>query len=155
MQVHGARLSHQQHRKTSRSRPCVEKGLQAVQTFQEGRNNEKVIMAQYIDKAAVVAEIEDKINKYTKRGEESDAKRDGYGMYWGGVLSCLNEVRSFLDTIEVKEVDLEAEERMKECPFRQVGCTMYEGKVLECRGACSWVVDYPKLKELKAKHKED
>ena len=71
-------------------------------------------MAQYIDKAAVVAGIEDKINKYTKRGEESDAKRDGYGMYWGGVLSCLNEVRSFLDTIEVKEVDLEAEERMKE-----------------------------------------
>ena len=112
-------------------------------------------MAQYIDKAAVVAGIEDKINKYTKRGEESDAKRDGYGMYWGGVLSCLNEVRSFLDTIEVKEVDLEAEERMKECPFRQVGCTMYEGKVLECRGACSWVVDYPKLKELKAKHKEE
>ena len=39
--------------------------------------------------------------------------------------------------------------RMEECPYRQVGCTMYEGKILECRGACSWVVDYPKLKELK------
>ena len=63
-------------------------------------------MANLIDKAAVVAGIEDKINKYTKRGEESDAKRDGYGMYWGGVLSCLNEVSSFLDTLEVKEVDL-------------------------------------------------
>lgn len=62
-----------------------------------------------IDKAAVVAGIEDKINKYTKRGEESDAKRDGYGMYWGGVLSCLNEVRSFLDTLKVKEVDLDKE----------------------------------------------
>ena len=66
-------------------------------------------MRELIDKAAVVAGIEDKINKYTKRGEESDAKRDGYGMYWGGVLSCLNEVRSFLDTLEVKEVDLEKE----------------------------------------------
>lgn len=62
-----------------------------------------------IDKSAVVAGIEGKINKYTKRGEESDAKRDGYGMYWSGVLSCLNEVRSFLDTLEVKEVDLEQE----------------------------------------------
>ncbi len=62
-----------------------------------------------IDKDALVAEIEDKINKYTKRGEESDAKRDGYGMYWGGVISCLNEIRSLLDTLEVKEVNLEKE----------------------------------------------
>ena len=61
-------------------------------------------MAQYIDKDAVVAEIESKIEKYTKRGEESDAKRDGYGMYWGGVISCLNEVRTLCDTLEVKEV---------------------------------------------------
>lgn len=64
-------------------------------------------MAQYIDKSALVSEIESKIKKYTKRGEESDAKRDGYGMYWGGVLSCLNEVLTLCDTIEVKEVDLE------------------------------------------------
>lgn len=41
-------------------------------------------MKQYIDKDALIAEIESKIEKYTKRGEESDAKRDGYGMYWGG-----------------------------------------------------------------------
>lgn len=61
-------------------------------------------MAQYVDKSALVAEIESKIEKYTKRGEESDAKRDGYGMYWGGVLSCLNEVRALCDTLEVKEV---------------------------------------------------
>ena len=64
-------------------------------------------MAQYIDKSALVAEIESKIKKYTKRGEESDAKRDGYGMYWGGVLSCLNEIWTLCDTLEVKEVDLE------------------------------------------------
>ena len=43
--------------------------------------------------------------------------------------------------------------RMEECHYRQVGCTMYEGKILECRGACSWVVDYPKLKELKAQQR--
>lgn len=62
-------------------------------------------MAHLIPKDVVVAEIESKIEKYTKRGEESDAKRDGYGMYWGGVLSCLNEVRTLCDTLEVKEVD--------------------------------------------------
>lgn len=63
-----------------------------------------------IDKDAVMAEIKSKIEKYTKRGEESDAKRDGYGMYWGGVLSCLNEVRTLLcDTLEVIEVDFEKE----------------------------------------------
>jgi len=44
--------------------------------------------------------------------------------------------------------------RMEECPYRQVGCTMYEGKILECKGACSWVVDYPKLKELRAQKGE-
>ena len=70
-------------------------------------------MAKYIDKSALVAEIESKIEKYTKRGEESDAKRDGYGMYWGGVLSCLNEVRTLCDTFETKEVDLNRESAWK------------------------------------------
>lgn len=45
-------------------------------------------------------------------------------------------------------------ERMEECPYRQVGCAMYEGNILECKGTCSWVVDYPKLKELKAQKGE-
>jgi hypothetical protein len=61
---------------------------------------------------------------------------------------------SFIDTLEMKEVDLESEQRMRECPYRQVVCTMYEGKILECKGACSWVVDYPKLKELKTQKGE-
>ena len=64
-----------------------------------------------IPKDALVAEIESKIEKYTKRGEESDAKRDGYGMYWGGVVSCLNEIRTLCDTLKVKEVDLDSERR--------------------------------------------
>ena len=66
-------------------------------------------MTQYIDKAAVVAEIEDKIKKYTLRGEESDFLQDGNAKYWGGVLSCLNEIHSYLNTLEVKEVNLEKE----------------------------------------------
>ena len=28
-------------------------------------------------------------------------------------------------------------------------------KILECNGACSWVADYPKLKELKAQKGEE
>ena len=60
-------------------------------------------MEQYISSSAIAAEIESKIEKYTKRGEESDAKRDGYGMYWGGVISCLNELRTLCDTIKVKD----------------------------------------------------
>lgn len=62
---------------------------------------------EFIDKAAVVAEIENKIKKYTIRGEESDFLQDGNAKYWGGVLSCLNEIRSYLDTLEAKEVDLD------------------------------------------------
>ena len=63
------------------------------------------------------------------------------------------EEQMMKDTIKANE-DFEIEQRMKECPYRQVGCTMYEGKILECRGACSWVVDYPKLKELKARERK-
>ena len=64
-------------------------------------------MERYIKKSEIVKEIESKIKKYTKRGEESDAKSDGYGMYWGGVISCLNEIRTLCDTIEAKEFDIE------------------------------------------------
>lgn len=72
-------------------------------------------MEKYISKSALVAEIENKIKKYTKRGEESDAKRDGYGMYWGGVLSCLNEIRTLCDTLETKDVQEQKDkERIRE-----------------------------------------
>ena len=60
----------------------------------------------------------------------------------------------YKENLEVKEVNLEIEQRMRECPYRQVGCTMYDGKILECRGACSWVVDHLKLKQFKAQKGE-
>lgn len=62
-----------------------------------------------IDKDAVVAEIENKIKKYTHRGEESDFLQDGNAKYWGGVLSCLNEIRSYLNTLVGINIDLEDE----------------------------------------------
>ena len=71
------------------------------------------------------------------------------------VIDKIQYIKEQVKNMEVKEVDLDVMQRMEECPYRQVGCTMYEGKILECTGACSWVVDYPKLKELKAQKGEE
>lgn len=99
-------------------------------------------MEQYISKDAIVAEIEKRLKVHMESNHGFSARYDE-----------LKDILSFLDTLELKEVD-EQKERMSECPYRKVGCTMYEGTILECNGACSWVVDYPKLKELKAQKGE-
>lgn len=53
-------------------------------------------MAQYISKAALVAKIE-------KR------KKEAYGNEWGWAVQCAtyDEILSFLNTLEVKDADLE------------------------------------------------
>ena len=104
-------------------------------------------MEQYISKDALVAEIEKLVDKGKYHDDYDCAFRDGNN----GALYAL---KGKVNSLEVKEVDLD-KERMSECPYRKVGCTMYEDKVLECKGACSWVVDYPKLKELKAQKGEE
>lgn len=93
-------------------------------------------MARYIELNAAIAEI-------NKRIMDAPINHIGHQRVW-----AYNDVKDILYTLEVQEV------RMEECPYRQVGCTVYEGEILECRGACSWVVDYPKLKELKAQKGE-
>ena len=51
----------------------------------------------------------------------------------------------------------EIEDRMEVCPWRErpqgdgYVCTRYKGTFVHCDGRCSWVVDYPKLKELEAR----
>lgn len=57
-------------------------------------------MAQYINKSDVVAEIERKI--HTEQGYSSGDAECGY-------RDCAREILSFLNTLEVKEVDLEKE----------------------------------------------
>ena len=48
----------------------------------------------------------------------------------------------------------EIEDRMECCPWREKPrgythiCTRYFGTEVICNGACSWVVDYPRLKEI-------
>lgn len=61
-------------------------------------------MAQYIDKSDLVAEIE-KIKSETLQKKEQ-CKRSGLEKIMHQI-SAYNKVLSFLDTLEVKEVDLE------------------------------------------------
>ena len=101
---------------------------------------------QYIDKDALVAEIRKRLLPVIRDKQ--------YDEYEEGQDSERIAILDIIDTLEVKEVDSEIEQRMKECPYRQVGCTMYEDKILECTGACGWVVDYLNLKKLKARKGE-
>ena len=98
-------------------------------------------MKQYIDKSVLVAEIEGRIKEIDEIGTYLSPK------------GTLTNLLCYINTFEVKEVD-EQKERMSECPYRKVGCTMYEDTILECNGACGWVVDYPKFKELKEQKDE-
>lgn len=56
-------------------------------------------MIQYIDKSALVAEIE----------ERKGMCYNHYGDYWNGCYNTFTDILSFIDTLEVKEVDLEKE----------------------------------------------
>lgn len=66
-------------------------------------------MKQYIDKAAVVAEI----NKLTRKNELyfDENSSDSVRFQKIGAYSVLCDLRHFIDTIEVKEVDLDREIR--------------------------------------------
>lgn len=48
----------------------------------------------------IKAELLARKDKYTKRGDESDAARDGKGMFWGGVTSAFNEALTVIEQIE-------------------------------------------------------
>ena len=60
-------------------------------------------MAQYIDKAAIVAEIERRIKAYQKNFDRADNKTAKLST--DGRIQGLKSFLSFLDTIEVKEVN--------------------------------------------------
>ena len=63
-------------------------------------------MTQYIDKSAVVAEIEKRIKKYASIDVGGN---EIYEALYGEKCKTLIEIFRFLDTLEVKEVDLEKE----------------------------------------------
>lgn len=93
-----------------------------------------------IDKSKLIAKIERRRNKYINSLMSEQ-------------VHILNDILSDINSLETTEVDLK-EERMKDCPYRVVGCEKYLGTVTDCNGACAWVVDYLTLKELKAKKGE-
>lgn len=55
----------------------------------------------------------------------------------------------------------EIEDRIEVCPWREKPrgdyhvCRRYFGALIPCDGRCSWVVDYPKLKELEARKEKN
>ena len=59
-------------------------------------------MKQYIDKSAVVAEIE-------KRIKETESIQPKFDQFWAGQVSAFKGILKILNTIEVKEMDFETE----------------------------------------------
>ena len=60
-------------------------------------------MTQYVDKSALVAEI-DKLQDTTM-----DENKNFLSSYYEGIFDGLSKVEHFIDTLEVKEVDYERE----------------------------------------------
>jgi hypothetical protein len=63
-----------------------------------------IVMAKYIDKDALVAEIERRMKEITKEYQES--KTIQYTLI--GKINALENLLPFINTLEVKEVDLES-----------------------------------------------
>jgi len=71
-------------------------------------------MTQYINKDALVTEIEEKKRKISPN-------RDWYfDEYTNGYIDALKDILSFLDTIETKDVDLEKEIELIKGDYEQV-----------------------------------
>lgn len=98
-----------------------------------------------IDKDKIIAELEKRLSLVLDPFNNN--------IHTNILEETYKSILSFINSLEVKEVDF-IKERMKDCPYRVVGCEKYSGTVTECNGACAWMVDYPKLKELKAKKGE-
>lgn len=102
-------------------------------------------MAQYIDKAALVAEIEKRIKKYIllqQKPEMSDLQEELQNK-----IDCLNSIKGYIiNTLEVKEVDLNDEK----CEYlNNDGICIYAlnktGKVMSCQ----YINCYQKIKAQK------
>jgi len=67
-------------------------------------------MAQYIDRAALVAEIERRKYQFVSQAESfRKIGNEDKESYFAALASNMNNLSCFLDTLEVEEVDLEGE----------------------------------------------
>ena len=57
----------------------------------------------------VKAKLEEMKAKYNfeRENEDNPNHSDGWGMFYSGFFTCLKEISFFVDTLEVKEVDLD------------------------------------------------
>lgn len=55
-------------------------------------------MTQYIDKSALVAEIENRI-------KETESMQPKFDQFWAGQISAFKGILKIIDTLEVKEVE--------------------------------------------------
>jgi hypothetical protein len=67
-------------------------------------------MTQYVDKSAVVAEIE-------KRIKETESIQPKFDQFWAGQISAFKGILKILNTLEVKEVDSTAAFIEKACEW--------------------------------------
>jgi hypothetical protein len=84
-------------------------------------------MAQYIDKSAIVTEIEKKRRNVEKRLYINNSYSEEGNTAWErdkALYEAYDSLLSFLDTTEAKNVDLEKE--FKNFINRYDGCTMFE-----------------------------
>ena len=84
-------------------------------------------MAQYINKSAVVAELE-------KRIEETKGMQPKFDQFWAGQISAFKGVLKILDTLEVKEVDIASmADDYYDALMKEAADWMDEGTMGHCR----------------------
>lgn len=84
-------------------------------------------MTQYIDKTALVAKVE-------KRIEETRSMQPKFDQFWAGQISAFKGVLKILDTLEVKEVDIEEmADDYYDALMKEAADWMDEGTMAHCR----------------------
>ena len=80
-----------------------------------------------IDKSAVVAEIE-------KRIEETKGMQPQFDQFWAGQISAFKVILKILDTIEVREVDITSmADDYYDALMEEASVWMDEGTMCHCR----------------------
>lgn len=119
-------------------------------------------MKRLIDADKLIANIKRKIEsiencplQLASFGEEKKSE---------GELIAYKDALSLIDSLQQEQHIIEedwVEKRKQECGCRKLSsngnyqCERYEGAFGPCDGRCSWIVDYPKLKELEAQEQPE
>lgn len=100
-------------------------------------------MVQYIEKAAVVAEIE-------KRIKETESMQPKFDQFWAGQISAFKGILKILDTLEVKEVSWEekaAQLSQKYFPDKENIWARSNIEAHKCKSTCIEMVEWFKAQK--------